>query len=116
MPPVRPRVEQAAPPRKSLLKPVEDEFSDTSSLVSGFADDADINVRARRRQKSARQSALHTHKRPSFLLTPQLQVGDRVRVQGKGDGLVRFKGTTKFKPGPWCVPPSRIGKGRFVVV
>eukprot|EP00045_Choanoeca_perplexa_P014117 m.164238 g.164238 ORF g.164238 m.164238 type:complete len:611 (+) comp16572_c0_seq2:147-1979(+) len=56
------------------LKPINmsDAFSDTSSMVStSFADDGDINV------------------------------GDRVIVHNRGEGIVRFKGTTKFKPGPW---------------
>lgn len=30
-----------------------------------------------------------------------IEVGDRVNVRGKGTGLVRFKGSTKFKPGTW---------------
>lgn len=30
-----------------------------------------------------------------------IEVGDRVTVKGKGTGLIRFKGPTKFKPGTW---------------
>eukprot|EP00730_Choanoeca_flexa_P008779 TRINITY_DN12535_c1_g1_i1.p1 TRINITY_DN12535_c1_g1~~TRINITY_DN12535_c1_g1_i1.p1 ORF type:complete len:613 (+),score=122.65 TRINITY_DN12535_c1_g1_i1:131-1969(+) len=56
------------------LKPINmsDAFSDTSSMTSAyFRDDGDINV------------------------------GDRVLVDKRGEGIVRFKGNTKFKPGLW---------------
>jgi hypothetical protein len=77
---------------------LQDAFSDSSSVVSAsFGGDDDIEVG--RALVCSGGFLFDRHSR----LWHGGQVGDRVAVYGKGNGLVRFKGSTKFKSGLWCV-------------